>query len=537
MNSPTHLYTMGIGRQITTANSPQSNGVAERMNRTLMDAARSMLHAAGLPINNMYWRYALYTAVYLRNRSPTNALESVTPYHAWRGDKPDLSHLKTFGCRAYMHLDKHKRNKLQSRSIPVIFVGYTNEAKAWRVYDPGSKKEHTSRDVTVHESVAGSTLLTSPPTAVRAAEPAGGASPSSVVSAAEPADGVNVSSGTDRAAEPTDTHRSILDFTLGPDSESDQDNDDEEAEAIQPVHASNAAAAPSSSQAVSDITDSVHRQQIASESPAVDNVSPSIQQSNSVSSSLSNSPSTSQSNSVISGAVSSAAAVPVVSRSVISAERSMPSRSQRKKLSAVEKAARQLASHNALGNTERADQLHVSSYLILATHVSESISEPSTYREAARSPHRVQWEQAMKEELDSIKANNTYMLVPLPVGRQAIGSKWVYKVKRHADGSVDRFKARLVAKGYSQVHGIDFTETFAPVVRFSSLRAILAITAAADYEIHQMDVKTAFLNGDLTEEHLHAAARWLQSHRSTSRPRVETQQESVRAEASRSCME
>ena len=87
---------------------------------------------------------------------------------------------------------------------------------------------------------------------------------------------------------------------------------------------------------------------------------------------------------------------------------------------------------------------------------------------------------------------------------------WVFKIKRHADGSIDRYKARLVAKGYSQLYGIDFTETFAPVVRFSSLRAILAIAAAAVYEIHQistmttllahMDVKTAFLNGDLDED-------------------------------------
>ncbi len=160
---------------------------------------------------------------------------------------------------------------------------------------------------------------------------------------------------------------------------------------------------------------------------------------------------------------------------------------------------RELDSHNSLGNRELPDQQQHSSLFAFAVHVGQSISEPHSYREAACSPHRVQWERAMQDELDSIKANNTYTLVPLPAGRQAIGSKWVYKIKRHADGSVDRFKARLVAKGYSQLYGIDFTETFAPVVRFSSLRAILAIAAAADYEIHQMDVKTAFLNGDLDE--------------------------------------
>ena len=170
-----------------------------------------------------------------------------------------------------------------------------------------------------------------------------------------------------------------------------------------------------------------------------------------------------------------------------------------KQLSKTERALRQLAPHNTPGRTERTHEQHRALYG-LAVEVAESIGEPRTYREAVRSPHRAKWERAMQEGLDSIKDNDTFSLVPLPAGRHAIGCKWVFKIKRHADGSVERYKARLVAKGYSQLYGIDFTETFAPVVRFSSLRAILVIAAAADYEIHQMDVKTAFLNGDLDED-------------------------------------
>ena len=117
----TYLSIMGITRQVTAARTPQQNGVAERANRTIMEAARSMLHAAGLPLS--FWEYAVRTAVYLRNRSPTKALTDSTPYEAWRGDKPDLSHLRVFGCRAYMHLDRTKRSKLQARSIPVILSG------------------------------------------------------------------------------------------------------------------------------------------------------------------------------------------------------------------------------------------------------------------------------------------------------------------------------------------------------------------------------------------------------------------------------
>ena len=106
-----YLLTMGIERQVTVARTPQQNGVAERANRTIMEAARAMLHAAGLPLS--FWEYAVMAAVYLRNRSPTKALTDATPYEAWRGDKPDLSHLRVFGCRAYMHVDKTKRSKLQ----------------------------------------------------------------------------------------------------------------------------------------------------------------------------------------------------------------------------------------------------------------------------------------------------------------------------------------------------------------------------------------------------------------------------------------
>ena len=113
------------------------------MNRTLMEATRSMLHAAGLPLS--FWAYALHIAKYLRNRSLTSALRDITPYHAWRGDKPDLSHLKTFGCRAYKHLGLEKRSELRAALYSSHLRRYVTEAKAWLVYDPISKHGHGAR--------------------------------------------------------------------------------------------------------------------------------------------------------------------------------------------------------------------------------------------------------------------------------------------------------------------------------------------------------------------------------------------------------
>ena len=97
-------------------------------------------------------------------------------------------------------------------------------------------------------------------------------------------------------------------------------------------------------------------------------------------------------------------------------------------------------------------------------------------------------------------ANDTWELVELPSGRKPIGSKWVFKVKHTSDGKVERFKGRPVAKAYAQKYGIDYEETFSPVVRFSSIRSLLAFAVQNDMMVHQMDVVSAFLHGKLSEE-------------------------------------
>lgn len=110
------------------------------------------------------------------------------------------------------------------------------------------------------------------------------------------------------------------------------------------------------------------------------------------------------------------------------------------------------------------------------------------------------WINACKDEIVSIEKNDTWELVDLRLGVKPIGLKWVFKIKRKADRSISKFKARLVVKAYVQRHGVDYDEVFAPVARIETIRLIIALAASKGWEIHHLDVKTAFLHRELKEE-------------------------------------
>lgn len=110
------------------------------------------------------------------------------------------------------------------------------------------------------------------------------------------------------------------------------------------------------------------------------------------------------------------------------------------------------------------------------------------------------WRDACEDEIKSIIKNDTWVLVDLPSNCKTIGLKWIFKVKRNSDGSINKYKTRLVTKGYIQKHGVDFNEVFAPVARIETVRLIIGIAATYGWELHHLDVKTAFFHGELNDE-------------------------------------
>lgn len=340
-----YLSSRGIQHQVTARHSPQQNGVAERYNRTVCEAARALIVQSDLP--KTFWAEAISTAVYVRNRVPTRAFQQLTtPYETWTNTKPDIGNLRVFGCLAYAHIPDQLRRKLDEKAESMIFVGYSLKSKAYRLYDPVSRKIVVRRDVVFDENKVG--VLSS-----------------------------------------VDTSSSLNSESLSVNSK-----------APEPTNSPTVSARPTRS------------------------------------------------------------TQPIV----------------------------------RFGIDEYKDLGHSASV------AAANIVEPLTLSEVECSPNRDDWIAAVQCEYDALAHNDTWELVDLPPDRKPIGCKWVFKTKYTSSGAIDKFKARLVAKGYAQKYGIDYDETYAPVVHRSSLRVLLSDAVERGMIIHQMDVQTAFLNGILSEE-------------------------------------
>ena len=135
--------------------------------------------------------------------------------------------------------------------------------------------------------------------------------------------------------------------------------------------------------------------------------------------------------------------------------------------------------------------------------------EPNMIEEALSSPNKDKWKNALEDKMELMKENQVWKLLELLKGWKSIGNKWVLIVKRKVDGTIETYKARLVAKGYTQKERINYDKTFSPVIRFASIRLILAIVASLDLELHPMDVKIAFLKWRTRRRDLYTTTKWI----------------------------
>ena len=378
-NFKSYLESHGIHHQLTVAYTPQQNGVAERMNRTLMDLVRCMLHSKSVP--KTFWAEALSTAVYVRNRVVSRSLPSnTTPHHIWMGEAPDLKNVRVFGSKCWFVLPKKDVKKLDCRAREGMFVGYSENSKGYKIWDATRKSMVVSRDVRFDEV----------------------------------GDSDN---DKNRDVETAELHSCESDDGDGEESESD-DSEHDQPDAQVPQSAETSS---------SDNTESAVHPNQSSEQPPIE-------------------------------------PQPILRRS-----------------SRVSRPPGQFWIATSRHNTNP-------STAFIATEL------PQSYAQAMQSDDADFWKPGFDREMDALRRNRTWNLVPRKNGMNVLKGKWVFKVKN------GKSKMRWVAKGCQQVHGVDYGETYAPVVKFTSIRALLSMVAALDFELHQMDVVTAFLYGDIDED-------------------------------------
>lgn len=367
---------MGIEHQRTVAYTHEQNGCVERDFRTIVEAARTIIHAKQMDYK--FWAEAVNFIVHVLNRTGTSSVLAKTPYELWFNKKANIEHLQIFGSEVYVHIPKEKRHKLDAKAIKCIFIGYESNSRMYRVWNSESNKVEVACDVFFRLEKSMVML-----------------------------DMCNTERKEESNEVMQDTEVIFVDPT--------------EHDAVRCYDNSNVESTSSS---------------------------------------------TSRS------AMEQGSICELDNRNVI--ERRLRDRS----------------------NIEATPSLTSKSQVAMLS-IGE---EPNNFEQAINSEDHRQWEQAMDEEYNSLIQNRTWILVQPPNNQKVIDNRWVYKIKSNLDGSVDRYKARLVVRGFTQEYGVDYQETFSPVVKYTSIRAILALAASKQMDIQQFDVKTAFLNGDLEED-------------------------------------
>jgi len=403
---------------------------------------------------NCYWVDAFLTSVYLINHLPTKVLNNITPYFVLHKSMSRYSDMRTFSCACYPYLRSYEKHKLAFRSKQCIFLGYSNQQKGYRCLDFATGRVFISRHVVFDEDTF----------------PHLDKSHSSTTPASNQSSGTTFSSN----IVPLFSHAQHFNFTppvIIPNSSATESPPYTETPPLQPSAIETPIPTASSTNHVL-LTD-------PSSSPPIPTPSSTYHMS------LSNPSFCPAMSPVLPSSTNHVSLIDPSSSPAMSSvlPRQMVTRSQTGSLKPKESPG-----FKTFYSTRHPLQ-------VLSSIVIES--EPTCFTKAVSNPH---WKAAMGREFDALLANNTWSLCPRPSHTHVVRNKWVYKLKRHPDGSINRYKARLVAKGFKQIPGIDYFDTFSPVVKPTTIRLIHSFAVPFKWNIRQLDVSNAFLHGILDEE-------------------------------------
>ncbi|EJD38936.1 hypothetical protein AURDEDRAFT_71766 [Auricularia subglabra TFB-10046 SS5] len=441
----TYCAEQGIRLQVTAPYSSSSNGIVERAHLTILNMARAMMFNCGAP--RFLWFEAVLYAVYIKNRLPTRALGYSSPYETAWGHVPSLAHLRKFGSRMWVHRPKELRTKLNERSVQHMFTGFTEESRAYRYYKVGARQILMSRSVIFEDNQpAGPDAARNPP---------------------------------DRAAE--------LALPLSPAGESiDLDTPALPVVPLPHLHAPAMHIPPQPAPHVP----LPQIQQVPPPAPAPPPAPPQPQQN------------ASPVRPRAEGAKRSGrlAALPRLDYQLIGNPDSRSAKARQQARDAAARDQRDADSGHDSSESELTPVPEDADILEFVLAAETLDDEPATFAEAMRRPDADKWRAAIDAEMAQHSRFHTFRRTKLPRERRAISCKWVFKIKRNDRGEIVKYKARLVARGFTQQPGVDYFETFSPVVRLETLRSMLAIATELRLNVQVVDVVGAYLNGTLTEE-------------------------------------
>jgi transposase InsO family protein len=405
------LREQGTERRLTTHDTPQHNGIAESLNRRLVERVRAVLHCSGLP--KTLWAEAIQFATWLKNRTSTRVIGDTTPYELLHGEKPNLAGLPEWGQRVWVH--SASGSKLDARAVEGRWVGYdTDSTHAHRIYWAGKNSVSVERNVKFVPTVASAVRIAFPllpegePTATESASQQADASPSTASDTTK----VNPSTPSpSRTPVPTPTRPGLVTRAMARAASKASSSPDATAYA----NAFNIPGSPIAAKLQGEPNGECPAPN-SSDNPPAD-------------------------------CVFHAQLDPYIAAAILNAE-----------------------------------------------------DDPKTLREARSRSDWPRWKDAMDREMETLAKAETWTTVSRPPHTNVVGSKWVFRIKRKSDGSIDKYKARLVAKGFTQIYGIDYFDTYSPVARIASFRVIFALAARFDWDIESFDFNGAYLNGTLDDD-------------------------------------